>query len=874
MWHEARKQEKHIRSILIDYRKRAERRQDFYARIRQDPIKFLRVYGTPAKINLDADIVKAAENPKTMMRWTADPSVVIDRFDARANLEHYSEPTLKEIKLTTLEKIEERLCNYERYRLQEGKAAINFVYEENEPTSKAVTPAAEESSESECEADSDMDIDVELDLSTLTGEQRRRLCRHALEYKMKSSDFIRLLDADQQLEAELRLAKAMEEEKSHLVRKPRGRQIRDRRTLERFTKPLGPKIGLLNGQPITRRKIYLSGASSDSESYESPSSVEGDPASAEGPQRRQNRSRFPPPPPPSRDHDASLAIPTQTMCTNPNLFESRRPAVPIGGLTMVSFCRPHRRHRGSDLVTTNRVDRSPRGLGDGDASGSSSSGSPSAHRRGRRPGPRRVRVEYITTFGGEDDEGEGGKTTGTAGGTEQTRRASLDPLARRPLGSTASALAASVVSSMLSKPTAEHTGRTHLFNRARPRNRSTSSSSHRRRRSSEFSRRQCPSVSSSSSRSSSRRDSRRFGRSRSGSRTSSTSHRRSKRVRSDSTSLSPASRRDPDRAFRNRSRSPSKKGQELSVPVKRYYRPELESDEEKSVLSALDSDSGDSQKDSSPRSGSFQRTSSSFVEPNRRRRYFNNLGESGDFFSSGGKKSLDETRSDDRFSPATHSSHTSATTTTPSTQEARPSSGNSMLKLTPQELLKRRMQAQLNKAFVADKKAEQERQMKLEKERQDREQGLRKLAEKIRQREADRRRAERLLDVGRRRRGPGGLSPDSPSRSVGGASTTSRSCSPRSPPAPPQPPRREVNKRPSPSFDRVRGYDRERFADDYRSPASSSYRGSDYTRCKRAYDDRRPYNGRGYYGRSDRYAADRPGRGPSPRRYERSRDRR
>ncbi|VDN12411.1 unnamed protein product, partial [Dibothriocephalus latus] len=211
MWHEARKQEKHIRSILIDYRKRAERRQDFYARIRQDPIKFLRVYGTRAKINLDADIVKAAENPKTI--------------------------------LTTLEKIEERLCNYERYRCLvqndflagaiphiteamtlkqietdekfgdaderkkvkeeeeekkkkqlEGKAAINFVYEENEPSSGTANPAAGESSESECEADSDMDI----------------------EYKMKSSDFIRLLDADQQLETELRLAKAMEEEKSHL----------------------------------------------------------------------------------------------------------------------------------------------------------------------------------------------------------------------------------------------------------------------------------------------------------------------------------------------------------------------------------------------------------------------------------------------------------------------------------------------------------------------------------------------------------------------------------------------------------------------------------------------------------------------------------
>ncbi|VDL98385.1 unnamed protein product [Schistocephalus solidus] len=46
MWHEARKQEKHIRSILIDYRKRAERRQDFYARI-VCFIIFLRVYFKP-----------------------------------------------------------------------------------------------------------------------------------------------------------------------------------------------------------------------------------------------------------------------------------------------------------------------------------------------------------------------------------------------------------------------------------------------------------------------------------------------------------------------------------------------------------------------------------------------------------------------------------------------------------------------------------------------------------------------------------------------------------------------------------------------------------------------------------------------------------
>lgn len=33
MWHEARKQERKIRGMLVDYRRRAERRQDFYEKI-------------------------------------------------------------------------------------------------------------------------------------------------------------------------------------------------------------------------------------------------------------------------------------------------------------------------------------------------------------------------------------------------------------------------------------------------------------------------------------------------------------------------------------------------------------------------------------------------------------------------------------------------------------------------------------------------------------------------------------------------------------------------------------------------------------------------------------------------------------------------
>ena len=36
MWHEARKQEKKIRGMLVDYKKRAERRKDYYDKIVSD----------------------------------------------------------------------------------------------------------------------------------------------------------------------------------------------------------------------------------------------------------------------------------------------------------------------------------------------------------------------------------------------------------------------------------------------------------------------------------------------------------------------------------------------------------------------------------------------------------------------------------------------------------------------------------------------------------------------------------------------------------------------------------------------------------------------------------------------------------------------
>lgn len=41
MWQEARKNEKKIRSLMVDHKKRVERKKDFYERIRRDPVEFL-----------------------------------------------------------------------------------------------------------------------------------------------------------------------------------------------------------------------------------------------------------------------------------------------------------------------------------------------------------------------------------------------------------------------------------------------------------------------------------------------------------------------------------------------------------------------------------------------------------------------------------------------------------------------------------------------------------------------------------------------------------------------------------------------------------------------------------------------------------------
>ncbi|CAG2189727.1 CLK4-associating serine/arginine rich protein [Mytilus edulis] len=117
MWQEARKQEKKIRGLMVDYKKRAERRREFYEKIKLDPAQFVRAYGRPCKINLDPAVAYAAESPQSMMPWQGQEDNMIDRFDVRAHLDYM--PQTKIVAPPTLSKREEeeRSINYERYRI-------------------------------------------------------------------------------------------------------------------------------------------------------------------------------------------------------------------------------------------------------------------------------------------------------------------------------------------------------------------------------------------------------------------------------------------------------------------------------------------------------------------------------------------------------------------------------------------------------------------------------------------------------------------------------------------------------------------------------------------------------------------------------------
>ncbi|XP_069004273.1 CLK4-associating serine/arginine rich protein isoform X2 [Embiotoca jacksoni] len=269
MWQEARKHERKLRGMMVDYKRRGERRREYYEKIKKDPAQFLQVHGRAYKIHLDPAVALAAESPVNMMPWQGDANNMIDRFDVRAHLDYIPTYTPPLLSTTTPEQeMEERKCNYERYRglvqndfatiseeqclyqiyldelygglpkpnedekkkLAEKKATIGYTYEDSTVTEPdPQSDKDEENSEnSESEEDEGIpDIDVEVDVDELNQEQVLDLNKMATPYGMAEGDFVRMLRKDKEEVEAIKHAKALEAEKAMYSGRRSRRQRRE-----------------------------------------------------------------------------------------------------------------------------------------------------------------------------------------------------------------------------------------------------------------------------------------------------------------------------------------------------------------------------------------------------------------------------------------------------------------------------------------------------------------------------------------------------------------------------------------------------------------------------------------------------------------------
>eukprot|EP00116_Pleurobrachia_bachei_P006701 sb/3466963/ len=116
MWQEARKQEKLIRGMMVDYRKRSERRQQYYQKIKADPAQFLRVHGSRYPVHIEEEAQEIELAVSDLFPWQGDKHNLIDRFDVRANLDVIPEYTGLSSGKVEENAVVEQKCAYERWR--------------------------------------------------------------------------------------------------------------------------------------------------------------------------------------------------------------------------------------------------------------------------------------------------------------------------------------------------------------------------------------------------------------------------------------------------------------------------------------------------------------------------------------------------------------------------------------------------------------------------------------------------------------------------------------------------------------------------------------------------------------------------------------
>ncbi|CAJ0578823.1 unnamed protein product, partial [Mesorhabditis spiculigera] len=243
IWLEARRNERQIRRMQIDGNRRAEKRKTFYDSIRKDPAQFMQIHGRAYKIHTDKAIARAAEEKNIMRPWTVDRSIMIDRFDVRANLDYFTEAKRTKLEEESTEEKEEIVCDFERFRIpiintcrhvdettylqkiaqaeywteretkamniqkeererkkqiSETKASYHFNYGDSEVVpGKDTNDEGNHDDEPEQDFQAMEDLDADFDVERLDAESIRRANKCGEAYGIKRSLFVNMLQADQ-----------------------------------------------------------------------------------------------------------------------------------------------------------------------------------------------------------------------------------------------------------------------------------------------------------------------------------------------------------------------------------------------------------------------------------------------------------------------------------------------------------------------------------------------------------------------------------------------------------------------------------------------------------------------------------------------------
>ncbi|XP_049357263.1 uncharacterized protein LOC125821953 isoform X1 [Solanum verrucosum] len=119
MWHEARRSEKKVHDMMDAARKRAQRRAIYLAKRRGDPQQSIQAIGSRCRIYRDDALYQATEDQQGMIPWNGKQDILIDRFDGRALLDFIRDASSRHRRAPERTEEEEELeefVNFQRYR--------------------------------------------------------------------------------------------------------------------------------------------------------------------------------------------------------------------------------------------------------------------------------------------------------------------------------------------------------------------------------------------------------------------------------------------------------------------------------------------------------------------------------------------------------------------------------------------------------------------------------------------------------------------------------------------------------------------------------------------------------------------------------------